>query len=235
MPLKKLIKNLKIAILVPCYKRPEYTAQLIKQLSECETVGETTYYFVDDGSGDETTEILEGFGGVSLCQTNIENNGLRNVILDFFEWVNVRDFDIIGKIDNDQLVPRDFLPNIIKVFDESHIDIISPNVYPSNAAYTHGKEDEGDYGFRPSKIVGGLWFMRAEMVKGIQFEKLDTKGFTGAFPLLKQIIAIKNPIVGWSEKVVFQDIGHWTGNHPDHIKSLGHREYYVEVDRKMAW
>jgi glycosyltransferase involved in cell wall biosynthesis len=234
MPLEKLIKNLRIAILIPCYKRPEYTKKLIEGLNKCEMVGDVTFYIVDDGSNDGTSELFTDLKHSHVVQSNVINQGLRNVIIDFFDWAK-GDFDIIGKIDNDQEVPKDFLQGILKVFDESIVDILSPNVYPSNAAFIHGREDEGDYGYRPSKIVGGLWFMKAELIEDIIFERLDTKGFTGAFPLLKQIIAIKDPVVGWAYRVNFEDVGHWTGNHPKHIKDLQHREYYVEVDRKMSW
>ena len=77
--------------------------------------------------------------------------------------------------------------------------------------------------------------MRREMIDGIDFEKFESSGITGAWQLLNQILVEKEPRIGWLPDINVQDIGHWTGEHPDHIQSEEHRQYSVEVGRRIAW
>jgi hypothetical protein len=140
------------------------------------------------------------------------------------------------KMDNDCLVPKDWLSQIEYFLRTGWVDIVSPNVEPSNAAYFYGqKENVEQPGIRPSKIVGGLWAMKTGLLDGITFEKYGTSGIRGAFALLNQIILEKEPRVGWLPEVIVQDMGHFSGTHPDHIASEEHQSYSVEVGRKVAW
>jgi hypothetical protein len=123
---------------------------------------------------------------------------------------------------------------MLEVFSKTDADILSPNVEPSNAAFTYGKADTGQ-GYRPSEIVGGLWMMKYSLVKDMYFERHELNGLIGAVPLLRQIITEKEPKVGWVANVIVQDIGHWSGQHPEHIRSKEHFEYSKEVGRAVAW
>lgn len=205
MPLKKLRQNLKVAILVPTYGRPEYTAQCVKALEDDKRDNYDIFYHPGD-------------------------RGLRNAIIDFFEEVKGK-YDILAKIDNDCIVPKRWMEKIIDVFEVSDADILSPNVYPSNAAMKFGKDGEH---YRPAKVIGGLWVMKAEMIDDIDFERHSFGKIKGAVPLLRQIVNIKSPKMGWVD-VVVQDIGHWSGEHPNCIKTEEHRAYYKEVGREIAW
>lgn len=138
------------------------------------------------------------------------------------------------KVDNDCEVPKNWLNDMKRVLMESDVDILSPNVFPSDAAHKYGKPKFG-LNYIPTKIVGGLWCMRTSLYKDIDFESIDTFGIKGAFNLLNQIIVEKEAKVGWVDSVVFQDIGHHSGNHPDHIKSDEHLNYSIEVGRPVSW
>jgi len=235
MALPKPKNKLKIAIALPAYKRPEYTTKCIKALEEAQAYKNTYFYMVDDGSGDSTKDILLGS---KLPNKNIlikeTNDGLRNTLIDFIRWVIENDFDMMGVMGNDCAVPKDWLKSMLRVFEISDVGILSPNVYPSNAAYTFGVTDD-NLPYRPSKMVGGLWFMSTALVKGIRFERHTVRGIKGAFNILKQIIIENDPKVGWLGDVVVQDIGHWSGEHPDHIRTQEHADYYQEVGRGVAW
>lgn len=234
--LNKPIENLKIAVLLPAYKRREYTWRCLRALEDAQSYKNTTFYFCDDGSEDGTIDLLmEAKFSDVIVKRNLTNQGLRNTIIDFFDFVNAREFDIIAKMDNDSFVPDGWLDKILKVFEKSPSDILSPNVMPSNAAFKYGEDDLVGYGYRPSKIVGGLWVMKADLIKDITFDRHDVLGLTGAFNLLQQIILEKEPVVGWVPNVIVQDVGHWSGNHPDHIKSPEHKEYSYEVNRRVSW
>jgi len=223
----------KVAVIVPCFKRPEYTAKCIKSLEEAQEYKDTFFYLVDDNSQDGTSEILEKskFTWKEVVK-NPQTKGLRNVIIPFFKLA--KDFKYIVKVDNDCVVPKNWLADVVGVLDSFPVDIVSPNVYPSDAAHTYGKFEEG-LPYRPAKIVGGLWAMRSSLVEDIYFEEFSINGIKGATHLLNQIILEKEPKVGWLTNVTFQDLGHWSGLHPEHIKSPEHHEYSVNVGRQIAW
>ena len=235
MSLPKQRENLKIAILLSCYLRPEYTQKCIESLRRCEKPCEVFFYQVDDGSVDRTVDVLTNSGLPGVVVVHPDSEGLRNRCIDFFKYANDRDFDFIGKIDNDCVVPENWITGMLDVFERSDVGILSPNVEPSNAAYTHGTEDLDAKGYRPGEVVGGLWFMRANLIKDVHFERHDTAGLLGATTLLRQILTEKEPKIGWVTDVTVQDIGHWSGKHPDHIKTEEHFAYSKEVGRPVAW
>lgn len=204
----------KIALFMSYYKRPEYTELAIKALKEAQEYVNTDIYLVDD---------------------NEPNLGLRDRIISFFDTVRPMDYDILAKMDNDCIVPKNWLNDIIKVMQNSDADILSPNVIPSNAAFTYGKEDTDNKGYRPAEIVGGLWVMKAHLINNIFFERHQTNGLTGAISILKQICVEKEPVIGWVPDVIVEDIGHWSGKHKLHIKSKEHEQYSKEVGRQIAW
>lgn len=196
------------------YLRPEYTERCIKAINESQEYNNVDFYIVED--------------------TN-PTTGLRNRIMDFFDSIKDKNYDFIAKMDNDCLVPKNWLNNMLAVFAKTDADILSPNVMPSNAAFTYGKADTKGKGYRPSEIVGGLWFMKYSIIKDIYFERHELKGLMGAVPLLRQIVTEKEPNIGWVPEVIVQDVGHWSGIHEEHIRSKEHFEYSKEVGRSVAW
>lgn len=228
----------KIAVLIPCYKRPEYTARCLQHLLAAQEYPNADFFLIDDASCDATEHLLHKAPLPNKAVwVHGQHEGLRHTILDFFKVVlQNKNYDFIVKLDSDCLVPKNWLNEVVRFLETGWADIVSPNVMPSNAAFKHGGEpEEGKPGLRPSKIVGGLWAMRASLLEGIQFEEIPARGLTGAFSLLEQIIVEKEPRVGWLPDVIVQDVGHWSGQHPDHIRSEEHREYSVEVGRRIAW
>ena len=233
MRLKKPKESLKTAVLVPAYKRPEYTAQCIRGLEIAQLYNKGVKFFlIDDGSKDGTDEIFKNANLNGEVIVHSENIGLRKTLIEFIE--KARDFDVMGVIGNDCVVPKNWLNSILDVFCSYDVDILSPNVYPSNAAYKYGKVVEG-LPYMPASIVGGLWYMPVDLVEGIDFEAHNIKGIKGAFNILKQIVIEKDPKIGWLPDVVVQDIGHWSGTHPGHIKSKAHSDYCQEVGRNIQW
>src|SRR5690349_13285111 len=107
----------KLAVFLSHFKRPEYTARCIQALNEAQEYPNTDFYVVEDDN---------------------PNTGLRNRILDFFDSIKGKDYDIIAKMDNDCVVPKNWLNDIVEVFRNSDADILSPNVEPSNAAFLYG-------------------------------------------------------------------------------------------------
>lgn len=222
-------------VFLSCYKRPEYTAICLERLAQAGPYVNTQFYLVDDGSQDGTYEFMKKFPLPSIVVKHEESWGLRNTIIEFFEHVREVCPDYISKIDNDCLVPQGWLDDLIDVMDEAGADIISPNVSETNAAYKYGKMKYKRGAFIPSEIVGGVWTMRPEILSGLIFEKTGTSGIRGAFNIINQICAAKDPVIGWTDTVTFEDVGHLGGTHPLHIKSDEHRIYSAEVGRAIQW
>ncbi len=204
----------KIALFMSHYKRLEYTELAIEALKNAQEYINTDVFIVEDDN---------------------PNLGLRERILDFFDTVKAGDYDIIAKMDNDCIVPKNWLNDIVKVMQNSDADILSPNVVPSNAAFVYGREDVDKKGYRPADIVGGLWVMKASLIKDMYFERHPTVGLTGAISVLKQICVEKEPKIGWVADVVVEDVGYWRGSHPKHIKSKEHEFYSKQVGRQISW
>lgn len=232
------MNSYKVAVIVPCYKRPEYTKKCIASLEQT-NYPEVKFYLYDDGSLDSTEKILaESNLPNKVLFVNKENVGLRNIVIDFMKQAqeSLKEYDFIAKVDNDCVVPENWLVNILSVFEKNpDVDILSPNVYPSNAAFKLGKDDKENKGYREARTVGGLWVMKRKLIDGLNFESINTNGIVGAYNILDQIILETDPKIGWVDKVTVQDLGHWSGNHPENIKSIEHETYYREVGRKIAW
>ena len=202
----------RVAVFVPHYRRKEYTDICLDALRKAQEYPNVDFYVVED-------------------EPNI---GLRNRIIEFFNNVKDKEYDYFAKIDNDCAVPANWLNDMLEVFRNSDADILSPNVMPSNAAFTYGKRVEG-LPYMPAEVVGGLWMMKASLIKDMYFEQHDTTGLIGAISVLKQICTENEVKVGWVPSVVVEDIGHWSGTHPEHIKSQDHFDYSKEVGREVAW
>ena len=204
----------KVALFLSHYKRPEYTEIAIEALKNAQEYPNTDVFIVDD---------------------NEPNLGLRQRIIDFFNTVRGQGYDVLAKMDNDCIVPENWLNKILDVMRNSDADILSPNVIPSNAAFSYGREDLDSKGYRPAEIVGGLWVMKASLIEDMYFESHPTNGLTGAISIIKQICVEKEPKIGWVADVIVEDIGHWSGKHKQHIKSKEHELYSKEVGRQIAW
>ena len=222
--------SFKVEVLVPCFLRKEYTVQCIKALEEAQEYPDTLFHLWDDGSKDGTEEILNGAKLPKRVVVNEENMGLRNVLINFIE---LSCSDYICVVGNDCLMPKNWMKDMLYVMENSDADILSPNVMPSNAAFKHGRDSTGLY--RPSEIVGGLWFMKSSMILGMDFTRYKTHGIKGAFEILNQIILDKSPVIGWVSNVTVEDIGHWSGSHPKHLKLDSHREYSANIGRRISW
>lgn len=229
------MSKFKTAVIIPAYKRPEYTKECLNTLFWAQDYDNVIFYFIDDGGNKEIFEQFKRPQDILIVHDH--PRGLRNSIIEFFTWVKENDIEFISKVDNDCLVPKNWLNDLIKILESTKVDILSPNVSETQAAYKYGRDDTYGLGYRPSSFVGGLWTMRRKLIDSIFFEEADTTGIRGAFSLLHQIIRMNEPQprIGWTEKVCFEDLGHWGGTHEKHIKSEEHLAYSAEVGRPVGW
>jgi len=225
----------KIAVLIPAYKRPEYTDECLKSIFEAQSYEDVTFYFIDEGGNKDI--FMKYARPQDVVSVHTYPKGLRNSIIEFLNWAKENEVDIISKVDNDCLVPKNWLNDLIGILTSTKVEILSPNVSETQAAFKYGRDDTYGLGYRPSSFVGGLWTMRTKLIENIYFEEADTTGIRGAFSLLHQIIRMNDPHprIGWTEKVCFEDLGHWSGTHSKHIKSEDHLAYSAEVGRPVGW
>lgn len=224
-----------VEVILPCFKRPEYTYACIEALEKAQDYDNVLFHLVDDCSEDGTDEILNQANLNKIVTINKENIGLRNILLNFLSTVKP-DTKYIAKVDNDVLMPVNWLNNLMKIMSANKVGILSPNVYPSNAADRLGEPDIENKGYMVANHVGGLWFMRRDLITDVDFERYENvRGINGAFEILNQIILDKDPEIGWVPSITADDIGHWSGTHPLCLKTDEHRDYYAYVNRKVSW
>jgi len=236
MNLNKDIKDIKVGIFVPCYKRPEYTAQTIKALEEAQEYKNVRFFLIDDGSQDSTENILRNTSlpNVTL-NINKDNLGLRSSVIRFFNWAREEEIDVIGIVGNDVLMPKNWLNDMLVALTSTDLDAASCNYMPSNPAFTQGFEIEGNDKYRLANNIVGLWFMDRRLTDDIVFEDAHLYGISGSTAIMSQIKMDKDPRIGWITTVMALDRGHWSGLAEGHIKSIEHEEYYAEVGRKVTW
>ncbi len=108
-----------IKVFMIIYNRPEYTNQSLSRL--CETAPPNLRVTIwDNGSDSATKEVVDKFRNhwcVERVIFNDTNEKLRKPTNWF--WENNSDADLLGKVDNDCLVPEDW----IRVLEEAHRDI----------------------------------------------------------------------------------------------------------------
>jgi len=236
MKSNKPIEDVTVGILVPCYKRPEYTVQTLKALKNAQEYENVYFYLVDDGSKDGTEDMLHAIELPNKTViVNNNNMGLRNTVLKFFKWAREKNLDIIGVVGNDALMPKDWLTTMRRSLLTTDLDVASLNYMPSNPAFTQGFEDKENKGYRVAHDIVGLWFMDRKLTDGVEFDDAQLYGIKGSIAIMQQIKAEQDPKIGWITEIQALDIGHWSGEAPGHIKSEAHREYYDEVHRGISW
>lgn len=110
---------MKICILMITHNRPLYTNKTLQRL--CDTAPENAKVFVwDNGSHSDTINILRKFEGHSRIGKIIYHNCNEKLSIptNWF-WKNSDDSDLIGKVDDDCLVPSGWCETL----QQAHTDI----------------------------------------------------------------------------------------------------------------
>jgi len=226
-----LTKRPRVSILYITYNRIYYTKKTLPVL-----LNSSSYpfdiYIVDNGSTDGTVEYLQEITHPKINQIifNKKNKGLVNPTKKFWETT---DSELIGKIDNDILVPINWVDNLV----EAHIKI--PNL--GTIGYSHFRV--GDYSndtvknnvdlinginIRQQPWIGGNYIMKRTTVlnyKGYkQSRKLLKKRLLYGFNAYQELLAKNGFIHGYlcNEK---KDLLRW-----DHIDDPRHEMFYKDDD-----
>lgn len=114
-----------IPVLYITYNRLDYTKKTLPPLIE--SMGNYgKLYIVDNCSTDGTIEYLKGFEDnkkiVSIIY-NSENRGIAGAMNQFFEIVK-GNYELFGKVDNDTIVPENWLRDLSLIMDHENIDFV---------------------------------------------------------------------------------------------------------------
>jgi len=119
---------MKIGVCVPCYKRLKFTKFCVPMYIQNAGI-EAHWYLVDDCSQDGTAEFL-----LNLALTNdrvyvIENNenmGIAPTRNKVFKRMLDDGMDIFVNVDNDLLLPMNWLRDLVTVLQDSMFSVIAP-------------------------------------------------------------------------------------------------------------
>jgi len=229
-----------VDIIVPCYKRPEYTRQCLGTIQQNTVYPNVRFLLINDGSGNDGTEqILHSFLDQnptnSVALRHDINIGLRNTLIEAFGvLIRGKPADYIVKIDNDCLPPAEWIRNLVWLMENNDVDLLAPDVYPSHPADRFGKEKKGSK-LLFSDTIGGNWIMKRDLLPKKGFSFTEDRTLSGAWQLMQGIIHGNKAKTAWTKEVVLQDMGHWSGKHPNHLKSKEHFEYSKEIGREVSW
>ena len=109
-----------IPVLFTTFNRLAYTKQtlpvLIKNTPDAEII------VIDNGSTDGTVDYLLEQKGISQLILNAENTGLSGAMNAFFKITEGS--KIVGKVDNDTLVPPNWLDDLLDILVRSNLEIV---------------------------------------------------------------------------------------------------------------
>ena len=144
-----MLKEIKACILIPTYNNAKTLKDVISRV--CNVVGDSTIVVVNDGSTDNTKEILDSFGSALKVLENEDNKGKGYSLRKGFREAIQMEFDYAITIDSDgQHAPED-IPLIVKAIKENPGSVIMG----SRNMKQKGVPSKSSFGNRFSNF----WFM----------------------------------------------------------------------------
>ena len=106
------------SIIIPCFNEENSILETIKELQaldlNCEIV------LVDDGSNDNTYEIIRNIAGIKLVRHE-ENRGYGAAIK---TGIKSAQYEIVTITDADGTYPNERIPELVKIFEEGNFDMV---------------------------------------------------------------------------------------------------------------
>ncbi|MEI6280725.1 MAG: glycosyltransferase [bacterium] len=176
----------KVTIAVPCWNEENTVEKTVRSLFELNYPKDKVQIFlIDDGSTDNTSNVLNKFVNYSNIKIFHKNNGGKHTALNL--GLENSDTEYFGCLDADSLVDREALVRIMSYFEK---DPTNMAVVPSVTVYN------------PKNFV--QYAQKAEYNMGVYFKKMF--GFLGA------IHVTPGPFTIFRRKV-FDDLGKYRQGH----------------------
>lgn len=170
-----------IPILMITWNRLEYTKKALTALLECR---HALVIIIDNGSTDGTMEWLmtKPFGlRRPMMYFNHANMGIAHAMNKFLYLT--RNYDIVGKVDNDTIVSEDWIEKMLPYL--KHADIIQSKHHIIESTCQGG----WDQFIKPMKFKNGLYYNHYVGGSGILFKR----------KIVESIKNTENKIMGWRE------------------------------------
>lgn len=235
--------NKKIVAILPVRNEAEYLPQLLASLA-AQTVTPTECIFVDDGSTDETSQILqtaaENYPWVRYVHK--ADRGARSVgpgVVEAFyygyECIESDDWDFIAKMDGDITISPRYFETLLSYFEnDPHLGSASGKVFcPGKNGNFHEERISDEmvagclnfYRRECFQAVGG--FVREVMWDGIVYHRARISGWRTRSIKNKNLDILHHRLMGSSHKNVLHGRARWgygqyfMGTHPLYVLAIG--------------
>ncbi len=114
---------MKLAVVIPCYNHERYVAAAIESVLN-QTRPPDRFLIIDDGSKDDSVEIIRGFAKQGVECVVQENAGAHNTLNRAIETV-AEDCDIISILNSDDLYEPTRFEKLLPAFEDESIAVVS--------------------------------------------------------------------------------------------------------------
>jgi len=121
----------RVLVIIPAYNEEDSLGRVIRQVREA--VPEADVAVVNDGSGDATPEIAEGYGATVLSLPC--NLGIGSAMQTGFMFAHERGYDYAVQVDGDGQHDPDEIPELLAVIQSGEADVVVGSRYIEDRGY----------------------------------------------------------------------------------------------------
>ncbi len=156
-----------IPVLMITYNRLQYTVQALQSLVESDSV---IPIVIDNGSTDGTVKWLKNYATENSFRHpvyfNHENKGIAHAMNQFLSLTD--NYEIVGKVDNDTIVPTDWAVKLRQALQHCHIVQAKHHIIPATNkngwnGFIAGKKRKGSLIFNNYVGGSGILFWRSRV------------------------------------------------------------------------
>jgi cellulose synthase/poly-beta-1,6-N-acetylglucosamine synthase-like glycosyltransferase len=116
-----------VSIIVPCFNEENTVMRTVRSILDLDYPKDRlSVILVDDGSTDNTLQVLQELNGHPQVQIYSKDNGGKHSALNFA--LEKIDSELVGCLDADSFVSPDALRKIVPFFDDSSIMAVTPSI-----------------------------------------------------------------------------------------------------------
>lgn len=146
-----------VSIVVPCFNEENTVMKTVRSILDLDYPRDRlSIILVDDGSTDNTLQVLRELDGHPQVQIYSKENGGKHSALNFaLEKINT---DLVGCLDADSFVSPDALRKIVPFFDDESIMAVTPSikVYDPKTILQHVQKVEYSWGIFLRRMLSSM-------------------------------------------------------------------------------